>query len=105
MAGADQEAGFRGGERWNGLKPTNDETDDAGWLVRCVGCGIRRPAPTPDYCQRCGSPLEVELDYGEDLHPERLFDGCITDLWKYGNLYPVSLRHAVKLSLGKEAPR
>jgi threonine synthase len=46
-------------------------------------------------------PLEVDLDYGEDLHPERLFDGCITDLWKYGNLYPVSLRHSVKLSLGE----
>jgi hypothetical protein len=44
-------------------------------------------------------PLELELDYGEDLHPERLFDGCIADLWKYGSLYPVSLSHSVDLSL------
>jgi hypothetical protein len=42
-------------------------------------------------------PLEVELDYGEDLHPERLFDGCIADLWKYGSLYPVPLSHSVDL--------
>ena len=77
----------------------NDETDHAGWLVRCTGCGFRRRNPIPDYCQRCGAPLEVELDYGEDLQAERLFDGCITDLWKYGSLYPVSLSHSVDLSL------
>jgi len=29
-----------------------------GW---CAGCGIRRPDPTPDYCQRCGHPHEVDL--------------------------------------------
>jgi threonine synthase len=79
----------------------NDETDHAEWLVRCTGCGIMRRNPMPDYCQRCGSPLEVELDYGEDLQAEQLFDGCITDLWKYGGLYPVSLRHSADLSLGE----
>ena len=79
----------------------NDETDHAEWLVRCTGCGFRRRNPRPDYCQRCGAPLEVELDYREDLQPERLFDGCITDLWKYGSLYPVSLSHSVDLSLGE----
>ena len=79
----------------------NDETDHAELLARCTGCGIRRRNPMPDYCQLCGSPLEVELDYREDLHPERLFDGCITDLWKYEDLYPVSLRHCVDLGLGE----
>jgi threonine synthase len=82
-------------------RPYNDETDHAEWLVHCTGCGFRRRNPMPDYCQLCGSPLEVEFDYGEDLHPERLFDGCITDLWKYGSLYPVSLSHSVDLSLGE----
>jgi hypothetical protein len=67
----------------------NDETDHAEWLVRCTSCGISRRYPMPDYCQRCGSPLEVELEYGEDLQAERLFDGCLTDLWKYASLYPV----------------
>src|SRR5918995_368543 len=79
----------------------NDETDHAEWLGRCTRCGFRRRNPRPDYCQRCGAPLEVELDYREDLQPERLFDGCITDLWKYGSLYPVSLSHSVDLSLGE----
>jgi threonine synthase len=79
----------------------NDETDHAEWLVRCTSCGISRRNPMPDYCQRCGSPLEVELEYGEDLQAERLFDGCITDLWKYASLYPVSSRHSVDLSLGE----
>jgi threonine synthase len=79
----------------------SDETGHAEWLVRCTGCGISRRNPLPDYCQRCGSPLEVELDYSEDLQVERLFDGCITDLWKYGSLYPVSSRHSVDLSLGE----
>ena len=79
----------------------NDETDHAEWLVRCTGCGFRRRNPRPDYCQRCGAPLEVELAYGEDLQAELLFDGCITDLWKYGSLYPVSLSHSVDLSVGE----
>jgi hypothetical protein len=61
MAGDDHEAGSRGEERWDGFEPTSDETDHAGWLVRCAGCGIRRPDPTPDYCQRCGHPHEVDL--------------------------------------------
>src|SRR5919112_466690 len=82
-------------------RPYNDETDHAEWLVHCTGCGFRRRNPMPDYCQLCGSPLEVEFDYGEDLRPERLFSGCITDLWKYGSLYPVSLSHSVCLSLGE----
>ena len=79
----------------------NDETDHAEWLVRCTSCGISRRYPMPDYCQRCGSPLEVELEYGEDLQAERLFDGCLTDLWKYASLYPVSLGHSVDLGLGE----
>ena len=79
----------------------NGETDHTEWLVRCTSCGISPHNPMPDYCQRCGSPLEVELDYGDELQAERLFDGCITDLWKYGSLYPVSLRHSVDLSLGE----
>jgi len=79
----------------------NDETGHAELQVRCTGCGISRRNPLPDYCQRCGSPLEVELDYSEDLQAERLFDGCITDLWKYGSLYPVALRHSADLSLGE----
>ena len=79
----------------------SDETGHAKWLVRCTSCGISRRNPMPDYCQRCGSPLEVELDYGEDLQLERLFDGCISDLWKYGSLYPLSLYNSVDLSLGE----
>jgi threonine synthase len=79
----------------------DDDTDLAEWLVRCTSCGISRRNLMPDYCQRCGSPLEVELDYSEDLQVERLFDGCITDLWKYGSLYPLSLRHSADLSLGE----
>jgi len=73
----------------------NDETDRAEWLVRCTGCGISLRNPIPDCCQRCGFTLEVELDYGEELQTERLVDCCITDLWKYGSLYPVSLRHSM----------
>ena len=60
----------------------NDKTGRAEWLVRCTSCGINQRNPMPDYCQRCGSQLEVVFDYDEDLQAERLFDGCITDLWK-----------------------
>lgn len=77
-------------------------THQAGWLVRCKGCGLAQRNPMPDYCPRCGSPLEVQLDYDEALEPERLFDGCVTGVWKYVNLYPVSPDgFAVDLDLGE----
>ena len=54
----------------------------------------------PDYCGRCGSPFEVDLDYGEARAGE-LFEGGATDLWKYGALYPLtSHQYGFELSLG-----
>jgi hypothetical protein len=50
----------------------------SGWCVaRAVASGnvTRGPTTVSDVV-----PLELELDYGEDLLPERLFDGCIADL-------------------------
>jgi threonine synthase len=44
MAGADHEAGFRGEERWDGLKPTNDETDGGGAGVGRGSGGLGTPA-------------------------------------------------------------
>jgi threonine synthase len=54
----------------------------------------------PDYCRRCGSPLEVDLDYGDV--PDGLFGGGVTDVWKYQALYPLSSRrHGPELGLGE----
>jgi hypothetical protein len=54
----------------------------------------------PDYCGRCGSPFEVDLDYGE-ARPDELFDGGVTDLWKYRALYPLtSHQYGFELSVG-----
>ena len=50
----------------------------------------------PDHCGRCGSPFEVDLDYGE-ARPDELFEGGVTDLWKYRALYPLT---GFELSLG-----
>ena len=72
-----------------------------GWLVRCTGCDSGQRDPMPDYCRRCGFPLEVDFDY-EDVHPEGLFEGGVTDLWKYQTLFPLaSHRHRSDLSLGE----
>src|SRR5215217_822441 len=78
----------------------SDKTRHAEWLVYCTGCGVGQRNPMPDYCQWCNSPLEVALDY-KDGRPDQLFDGCLTDIWKYGDLYPISSRHPVDLNLGE----
>jgi threonine synthase len=55
----------------------------------------------PDYCRRCGSPVLVDLDY-ENVRSERMFEGSITDLWKYRALYPLSSdKHGPELGLGE----
>lgn len=55
----------------------------------------------PDYFWRCGSPLEVDLDYGK-VRSEALFEGGVTNVWKYRALYPhASDRHELELSLGE----
>jgi hypothetical protein len=43
----------------------------------------------PDYCGRYGAPFEVDLDYGE-VRPDEMFEGGVTDSWKYRSLYPLS---------------
>jgi hypothetical protein len=54
----------------------------------------------PDYCGRCGSPFEVDLDYGE-ARADELFEGGVTDLWKYQALYPLtSHQYGFELRLG-----
>jgi threonine synthase len=53
----------------------------------------------PDYCRRCGAPLEVHLDYGK-VRPSELFEGGVTGLWKYQELYPLS-SHQHELDLGE----
>ncbi len=54
----------------------------------------------PDYCRRCGSPLEVGIDYG-DIRPDELFGGGVNGLWKYRELYPLSSReHGLDLGEG-----
>lgn len=73
----------------------------AGWRVHCTACDASKLSPMPDYCWRCGSPLEVELDYGK-VRPEGLFEGGVTNMWKYRVLYPLSShRHESELSLGE----
>ena len=58
----------------------------------------------PDYCGRCGSPFEVDLDYGE-VRPDELFEGGVTDLWKCRALYPLSShQYGFELSLGEGGP-
>jgi threonine synthase len=79
---------------------SSDKRRHAGWLVYCTGCGVGRRNPMPDYCQRCNSPFEVALDY-EGVRPDQLFDGCVTDVWKYGDLYPISSPHPEDLNLGE----
>lgn len=55
----------------------------------------------PDYCRSCGYPLEVILDY-EGVCQSRLFEGGVTDLWKYQALYPLaSHQHRLYLNLGE----
>jgi hypothetical protein len=55
----------------------------------------------PDYCGRYGSPFEVDLDYGE-VRSDELFEGGVTDLWKYRALYPLSShQYGFELSLGE----
>lgn len=54
----------------------------------------------PDYCGTCGSPREVMLDY-QSVQAERLFDGCVTDIWKYGKFYPVSPESGALVGLGE----
>jgi threonine synthase len=72
-----------------------------GWPVRCTGCDSDQRNLMPDYCRRCGSPLEVVLDY-EEHHPDGLFEGGVTDLWKYQTLYPLASRqHRWDLNLGE----
>lgn len=70
------------------------------WELRCAGCSRVAPSGPPDYCRTCGYPFEVQLDY---VHNQvaHLFDGHVTDLWKYAPLYPVTRRpHCLSLGEG-----
>ncbi len=69
------------------------------WEIRCTVCGKRDTRFPPDYCEACGAPQEVHLDY-EGVDARSLFDGQIRDLWKYAPLYPVE-RPLQSLSLGE----
>ena len=69
--------------------------------MHCTACDASELNPMPDYCGRCGSPFEVDLDYGE-VRPDELFEGGVTDLWKYRALYPLSSHeYGFELSLGE----
>ena len=69
--------------------------------MHCTACDASELNPMPDYCGRCGSPFEVDLDYGE-VRPDELFEGGVTDLWKYRALYPLSShQYGFELSLGE----
>ena len=65
------------------------DASHAWWWVHCTACDASELNPMPDYCGRYGSPFEVDLDYGE-VRPDELFEGGVTDLWKYRALYPLS---------------
>jgi threonine synthase len=82
------------------LGSTHD-TSRAEWRVHCTACDARKLSPMPDYCWRCGSPLEVDLDYGK-VRPEGLFEGGVTNVWKYRAFYPLSFHcHESELGLGE----
>jgi threonine synthase len=58
----------------------------------------------PDYCWSCGSPLEVQLNYVDKVEhrPGKIFEGGVTDIWKYQAFYPLSYsRHRTELYLGE----
>ena len=65
------------------------DASHAWWWVHCTACDASELNPMPDYCGLYGSPFEVDLDYGE-VRPDELFEGGVTDLWKYRALYPLS---------------
>lgn len=56
------------------------------WELRCAGCSRAAPDGPPDYCPDCGYPF---LAHRDDANVAGLFDGRVTDLWKYAPLYPV----------------
>ena len=69
-----------------------------GWSLRCTGCGRAVAPGLPDYCEACGGPVEALL---ESLPPSAgIFDGRVTDSWKYVSLYPVAASPPFSLGEG-----
>jgi threonine synthase len=90
----------RRGIDWR-LGSSRQDASRAKWRVHCTACDASKLSPMPDYCWRCGSPLEVDLDY-DRVRLAALFEGGVTNVWKYEALYPLSSnRHELELSLGE----
>jgi hypothetical protein len=48
----------RRGIDWR-LGSSRQDASRAKWLVHCTACDASKLSPMPDYCWRCGSPLEA----------------------------------------------
>ena len=61
------------------------------YTYRCTGCGgVFGPKRFLPRCTECNSVLLIEPDLSDSKAELRgLFDGCITDMWKYASLLPV----------------
>lgn len=97
--GIEQADGNRGREK--DRKGDSRISAAGGWNLRCVNCGNSPQEGQPDYCGRCGHPVQIELDYSK-VDAKTLFDGRLSDMWKYAPLYPLQQNSAPR-SLGEGA--